>query len=268
MNTETMPGILTGVMVITNHLDDANSNPTIVYANKHLLDHIKRPLSDIINRPPIDVITEWSPALINEIIECTRNNTDWIGNLTIRTKKSSEKMEFVITPIQDSSGSVIYYSCSTKIHQDCSKFIKPTKANCVDQFIADLLNFKKDFKSICDSTPSSILKLDLDGFITYRNNTTIAHFGIPHGANFISFIKDKDQKSKFIAYIAEKNISKEFNINLTLFISKSDRPFYTECKFKPILSASAEIIGFSVNLIDKSENYEIVKQFEALRGAK
>lgn len=247
-----------GIVIITNHFKEQPVFPKIVYANKYLLNLIGYSLEAITNQDPSKIFTNWNNNdFITEIVTCVDQGISWVGDLVVSKKDGkTQTKKFIITPVKNAVGEIMYYSCSTDIAQKHCKLVSGD-TNCLDDFVNTLWEYQAVFQDTYNLAPESLLKIDLEGSITYMNDLAQKQFSLTKGNNIFKLVNDASIKK---AFKDKKTIGKVTKINFNL----NNIP--VSCKFWP-LDLDGVVVGYSISISDITEKRDVARQLLALKGA-
>lgn len=252
---------LKAILVVTNHFKIQPVNPKIVFANKHLLNFIGYDLSEITSQGPDKIFKNWNNhEFIQEIVACVENKVNWSGTLIVKDKKGKErKQKFTITPVYGLNGEINFYSCSTLVKAKTCKRLKDGTQVCLDDFVTSMTQYYEHFQQVCTMAPENLLKLDMDGVISYINPHAQEKFNLTLNDNFFNNIKNNSTIIDF--FKSNATVGKVSQLSFDV------KECSVKCKFWPISNENGIIVGYSMSLSDITKKREVAKQLLALKGA-
>ena len=252
-----------GIAIITNHFKEQPVQPKVVYANKYLLNLLGISLEEIVNKSPDKIFSNWnSDKFIQEIVACVEQKISWVGELELKTgKKASEKKKFIITPVYNINGEIIYYSCTTDVKK--SRSSKKENDVCLDDFVSSLWEYQSHFKEVYELAPANLLRIDIDGNISYINKHAQDDFHLKNGDNVFNLITSGSSEVKKF-FKDKKTIGKISKIDFDL--NANNKIWTINCRFWPLVDEANQIIGYSISLSDITKKRVITQKLLALRG--
>lgn len=247
------------VVIITNHFKEQPVFPKIVYANKYLLNSIGYNLQEIADKDPSAIFANWNnDEFISEIVTCVDRKVSWVGDLQVKDKNNkTQTKKFTITPIFNPFGEILYYSCTTEVSAKQCKTNSDGNLICLDDFVNALWEHQAVFKDTYEMAPENLLKIDVDGNITFINKQANESLSLNLGDNLFKIVKDASIKKAF----KDKNtIGKVTKINFDI------KTMPVSCKFWP-LDQDGKIIGYSISISDITRKRNVAKELLALKGA-
>jgi hypothetical protein len=248
-----------GIAIITNHFKEQPVFPKIVFANKYLLNLMGYSLEEIADKDPSTIFANWNNnEFITEIVSCVDQGISWVGDLVLIKKEGKpQTKKFIITPVVNAHGEIMYYSCSTEISQKHCKLVSGGSLSCLDDFVDTLWKHQQVFKDTYQLAPECLFKTDLVGNVTYANNLSQSHLKINVGDNLFKLVNDSSVKK---AFKDKKTVGKVTKINFDL----NNMP--VSCKFWP-LDDNGVVVGYSISVSDLTKKRDVAKQLLALKGA-
>lgn len=250
------------IAVITNHFKEQPVNPKIVFANSHLLNMVGYGLDEVASCDPSKIFANWNNhEFIQEIVACVENKVSWVGTLIVLGKDGKQKKQkFTITPVYGLDGDINFYSCSTPVKsKKCAKNVDGS-FSCLDDFVTSMTQYYEHFQQVCVMAPENLLKIDIDGKITYINPHAQEQFNLSTGDNVFDIVSSS--KNKIIDFFKSNGVVGK--------VSKIDFDMNScsvKCKFWPISSDNKTISGYSLSLTDITKRREVARQLLAMKGA-